>query len=149
MKLILRSDIDGLGRTGDIVDVADGYARNFLLPKGKAMKASKGAAADAATMQKARALKMAASKADAETQAALLGPATIKIVAKSGDGHRLFGSVTAVEVAAAIGAQTGIEIDRKHLKVEPAIKTVGSHSVQAHLHPEVNVAITVEVTAAS
>ncbi len=149
MKLILRSDIDGVGRTGDIVDVADGYARNYLLPKGKAMKASKGAAADAAAMQKSRALKMAASKADADAQAAILGPATITISAKSGDGHRLFGSVTAVEVAAAIGAQTGIEIDRKHLKVEPAIKTIGSHSVQIHLHPEVNVAITVEVTAAS
>ena len=148
MKLILRSDVEGLGRSGDLVEVANGYARNYLLPKGIAMKATKGAEADAKAMQKARALKLAASKADADAQAAILGPATITISAKSGDGHRLFGSVTAVEVAEAIHAQTGVEVDRKHLKVDP-IKTVGTHSVSVNLHPQVNVAITVEVTAAS
>lgn len=148
MKVILRSDVDGLGRSGDLVDVATGYARNFLLPKGIAMKATKGAEADAQATQKARALKLASTKVDAEAQAAILGPATINISAKSGDGHRLFGSVTAVEVAEAIHAQTGVEVDRKSLKVDP-IKTVGTHSVSVHLHPQVNVAITVEVSAAS
>ncbi len=147
MKLILRSDVEGLGRSGDVVDVSDGYARNYLVPKGLAMKATKGAAVQAEAMQRSRALKLAASKADALTQAAKLGPSIITLSAKSGDGRKLFGSITSLDVAAAIVAQTGIEIDRKAVKVEPAIKTVGSHSAVVHLHPEVDVSVTVEVSA--
>lgn len=147
MKLILRADVDGLGRFGDLVEVADGYARNYLVPKGLAMKATAGATAEAQAMRAARAQRLAETRADAEAQAAVLAPTVITIGARSGDGVRLFGSVTSTEVAAAIAESTGIEVDRKHLTVDPAIKTVGTHSVTAHLHPEVDVAIVVEVVA--
>jgi large subunit ribosomal protein L9 len=148
MQVILRSDLAGLGKRGDIVDVAEGHARNYLLPRGLALKASAGAVAQAAAMRRARDLRDAADRESAQTIAQTLVPKIITIVAKSGQGGRLFGSVTTSEIAAAIAEQTGIEIDRKQLHMDEPIKALGEHGVQARLHPEVHFPVTISVVAA-
>lgn len=144
MKVILRSDLTKVGKRGDIVEVAEGYARNYLLPKGLAIVASDGAVSQAAAMRRSRDLKDAKDREAAETIAKTLVSRTIAIKAKSGSEGRLFGSVTAGDVAAAIQAQAGIEIDRRKLSLEP-IKTVGTHSVTVRLHSDVEFPVTVEV----
>ena len=144
MKLILRSDLKGLGKRGDIVEVAEGYARNYLLPKGLAIVASDGAVNQAAAMRRSRDLKDAKDREAAETIAKTLVSRTIAIKAKAGSEGRLFGSVTAADVAAAVLAQTTIDIDRRKLHFEP-IKTVGSHTVTVRLHSDVEFPVTVEV----
>jgi large subunit ribosomal protein L9 len=147
MKLLLRSDVSGVGKRGDIVDVADGYARNFLVPKGFAIKASPGVEQQAEQMRRSRAVKDAHDRAGAEEIAKVLVPAVIKITARAGGEGRLFGSVTTSEVADAVRAQTGIELDRKTLSLDEAIKTTGSHAVGAKLHSDVQFQITIEVVA--
>ncbi|MGB1629942.1 MAG: 50S ribosomal protein L9 [Acidimicrobiales bacterium] len=143
MKVVLRSDVDGLGRKGEIMDVADGYFRNFLAPKGLALKATAGVEHQAEAMRRTAALRDAASKADAEEIATKLVPQTI--AAKAGDGGRLFGSVGAQEIVDAVDAQAGATIDRRSLDLESPIKDLGEHSVMCKLHPEVAFPITVSV----
>ena len=145
MKVVLRSDVDGLGRKGEIMDVADGYFRNFLAPKGLALKATAGVEHQAEAMRRTAALRDAASKADAEEIATKLVPQTITIAAKAGDGGRLFGSVGAQEIVDAVDAQAGATIDRRSLDLESPIKDLGEHSVVCKLHPEVAFPITVSV----
>lgn len=145
MKVVLRSDVDGLGRKGEIMDVADGYFRNFLAPKGLALKATAGVEHQAEAMRRTAALRDAASKADAEEIATKLVPQTITIAAKAGDGGRLFGSVGAQEIVGAIDAQVGAIIDRRTLDLEAPIKDLGERSVMCTLHPEVAFPITVSV----
>ena len=147
MKVILRSDVDGLGNRGDICDVADGYARNFLMPKGLAMKASRGAERQAESMRRARDVKDSAARSAAQDIASKLVPTVITISAKAGGEGKLFGSITTTDVAEAIVEQTGIEIDRRQLHIDDAIKTTGTHMVTAKLHAEVEFPVTVEVTA--
>jgi large subunit ribosomal protein L9 len=144
MKLILRSDLAGIGKRGDIVEVADGHARNYLLPRGFAIQASDGAVTQAKAMRRARDLRDAADRESAQTIATTLVAKTITITAKAGSEGKLFGSVTAADVAQAIHDQTNISIDRKKLHLDP-IKTVGTHSVSAKLHSDVEFPITVEV----
>jgi large subunit ribosomal protein L9 len=148
MKLILRSDLQGLGKRGDIVDVADGYARNYLLPKGKAIVATPGAVDQAARMRRARDLRDASDRDAATTVATTLVPKVIEITAKAGTEGRLFGSVTAADIVAAIEAQTSIVIDRKLIEIEEQIKSTGQHTVRATLHHEVSFPITLEVVPA-
>ncbi len=148
MELILRADVDGVGKKGDLVTVADGYARNFLLPKGRAFKASTGAHAQAEAMRRSRDLKDAAARTAAEDVAKTLVPTTITVTAKTGAGDRLFGSVTTSEIAEAIEAQTGIEIDRHKLHLDEPIKSLGTHMVPAKLHSDVEFPVTVEVVSA-
>ncbi len=148
MELILRADVDGVGKKGDLVTVADGYARNFLLPKGRAFKASTGAHAQAEAMRRSRDIKDAAARTAAEDVAKTLVPTTITVTAKTGAGDRLFGSVTTSEIAEAIEAQTGIEIDRHKLHLDEPIKTLGTHMVPAKLHSDVEFPVTVEVVSA-
>ena len=144
MKVILRADRTGLGKRGDIVEVKEGYARNFLLPKGHAIVANEGAVNQAAAMRKARDLRDAADRESAQTVASKLVAATITIPVKSGAEGRLFGSVTAADIATAIAEQTGIEIDRRKLHVEH-IKELGTHTVTAKLHSDVEFPVTVDV----
>jgi len=144
MKVILREDIDGVGRRGDIVVVADGHARNFLLPKGKAITATDGAVAQAAAMRKARDLRVAADREAAEAQAAILAAASLVITARAGNEGRLFGSVTAADVADVIKSATGIEVDRKRVTL-PQIRAVGEHAVTVRLHADVDCSLTVSV----
>lgn len=145
MKVILRSDRQGLGKRGDIVEVSPGYARNFLLAKGHALPATDGAVSQAAAMRRARDLRDQADREAAQTVASALVAKTIVIPMKAGAEGKLFGSVTATDVAAAVEAQTGIALDRRKLHVDH-IKTVGTHSVSAKLHSSVEFPITVEVT---
>lgn len=146
MKVILRSDLDGLGKRGDIVDVADGHARNFLLPKGHAIVASDGAVEQAGRMRQARDQRDSSAR-DAATQiASTLVPKVITVTAKAGPEGKLFGSVTAADVVEAVKAQTDIELDRRQLEVE-LIKTTGQHTVTASLHSDVSFPITIDVVA--
>lgn len=148
MQVILRSDLSGLGKRGDIVDVADGHARNYLLPRGLALKASPGAVDQAARMRRARDLRDAADRESAQTIAQALVPKIITISVKAGQGGRLFGSVTTGDVAEAVESQTGIHLDRRMLHVDDPIKVVGQHSVTARLHSDVQFPITVDVVPA-
>lgn len=144
MKVILRSDLPELGKRGDIVDVADGHARNYLLPKGLALVASEGALDQASRMRRARDQRDAQARDAARTIASTLVPKVITLSAKAGPEGRLFGSVTAADVVAAVAEQTGIELDRRQLDVEH-IKTTGQHSVTASLHADVSFPITIDV----
>ena len=147
MRVILRSDLDGLGKRGDIVDVADGYGRNYLLPRNLALVATPGSVDQAAKMRRARDLRDASDRESAQTVATTLVPKVITVTAKAGSEGRLFGSVTAADVVAAVREQTGIELERRQLDVEP-IKSVGEHLVTAKLHSDVSFPITVDVVPA-
>ena len=147
MNVILRSDVKGLGKRGDVVTVTDGHARNFLLPHGLAIGASEGAVAQAAAMRKARDDKERASREAAQEVASRLGAATISVSAKAGNEGRLFGSVTSTEVAKAIAAQTGIEVDKRDIEIETPIRTVGRHSVSVRLFHDVTSAVSIDVAA--
>lgn len=145
MKVILREDISGLGKRGDIVEVSDGHGRNFLLPRGLGIKASEGAVAQAASMRRRRDLRDAADREASQTVASALVAKVIEIKAKSGAEGRLFGSVTAADVAKAVEDQTGIALERRKLTVPDHIKSVGEHSVTVKLHNDVQFDITINV----
>jgi large subunit ribosomal protein L9 len=147
MKLLMRTDVDGVGKKGDVVDVSDGYARNFLVPKGLAVKATKGVESQAKAMRRSRDVKDAADRGAAEEIAKRLVPAVITISAKAGAEGRLFGSVSAADIVEAVREQTGVELDRKALTLDEHIKDVGTHTVPVRLHAEVQFPITVEVAA--
>ncbi|MGK2959100.1 MAG: 50S ribosomal protein L9 [Acidimicrobiales bacterium] len=147
MELILRSDVATLGKKGDVISVADGYARNYLMPKGLAMKAHKGALEQASAMRRARDVRDAADRQAAEELARQLVPKVINIKARAGAGGKLFGSVTTTDVAQAVLAQTGIELDRRKLYIDETIKEAGTYRVAARLHAEVEFPVTVEVSA--
>jgi len=149
IQVILRSDIVGLGKRGDIVEVSDGHARNFLLPKGKAMKANPGAVAQAAKMRRSRDLRDASDRDAAATVASTLVPKVISISARAGAEGKLFGSITSSDIVAAIEEQTGIQLDRKVVHIDVQIKTTGEHTVTAALHADVTFPITVEVVSDS
>jgi large subunit ribosomal protein L9 len=147
MELILRSDVSGLGHRGDVVEVSDGYGRNFLLPKGLAMKVTAGARQQAESMAKSRAVQDAAEREAAEGVATQLAGRTITIAMRASEEGKLFGSVTAADVADAVAAQASIEIDRHDLVLDN-IKELGTHEVVVRPHPEVQIPLIVEVTPA-
>ncbi|HEX2038441.1 MAG TPA: 50S ribosomal protein L9 [Acidimicrobiales bacterium] len=145
MRVVLRADVDGLGKKGDILDVADGYARNFLIPKGRAIKATPGVQAQADAMRRSRDLKDAKDRESAETVARTLVPMVIRIEARAGTEGRLFGSVTAADVIDAVQRQAGVALDRKRLHLDEPIKVLGTHHVPVKLHADVQFPVTVEV----
>ena len=147
MQVILKSDVEGLGTRGDVVTVADGYFRNYLLPRGLGYKASKGAEAEAEAMRKASAAKNEANRAEADKVAASLVPQVISISAKTDAGGTLFGSVSASDLSAAVEDQTGHVIDRRAFQLDAPIKTLGQHMVMTNIHSQVQFPVTVEVTA--
>lgn len=147
MRVVLRSDVAQIGKKGDVVEVADGYARNFLVPKGLAFKATPGVEAQAEAMRRSRDLRDATDRQAAEEVAKALVPRIIGISARAGAEGKLFGSVTTSEIAEAIQAQTGIEIDRRKLHLEEPIRTLGQHLVPAKLHSDVEFPVTVEIVA--
>ena len=147
MKVILASDVDNLGNKGDIVTVADGYARNYLVPKGLAMFASKGALKQAEDMQRARTERVRKEKEEAAARVASLGASPVYISARAGEGGRLFGSVTKSDVARAIEEQLSERIDRHLIRLDDPIRRLGKHEIEVHLHDEVNALVTVEVIA--
>jgi large subunit ribosomal protein L9 len=148
MKVLLRDDVAGVGRRGDIVKVAGGFARNFLLPGGRAIVATEGVALQAEQMRRGRDLREAQDRGAAEAQAALLAGAVIPVVARAAEGGRLFGSVGPAEVAEAIATVKGVEVDRARVVLPEHIKEVGSHQVSVELFGDVVTVVTVEVSAA-
>lgn len=147
MKIILRADVASVGKKGDVVEVSEGYARNYLVAKGLGLKATAGAVAQAASMRRSRDIKDARDREAAERMASALVPVVIRIPAKAGTEGRLFGSVTAAEVVAAVKAQTGAVLDRRRMHMDEPIKTLGVHEVPVRLHSEVEFRVTVEVVA--
>lgn len=147
MKVLLRSDINGVGRRGDIVDVKSGYARNFLLPSGAALKASDTIELQAASMRKARDIRDAKSREAAETQRSLIEKQTISVAARAGSNGRLFGSVTEADVVNAIRTATGISLDRHSIHMAEHLKEVGVATVSATLYDGVVATVNVEVVA--
>ncbi len=147
MRILLRDDVENLGRKGDLVDVADGYARNFLVPRGAAIPASPGAVRQAEAMRRSREARDARERAAAEELAAKLGAGPIRVAARAGEEGRLFGSVTNMDIATAVREQVGVELDRRAIELEEPIKELGSAEVRASVHPDVDVTLAVEVVA--
>ena len=147
MKVILQKEVEKLGDVGDVVDVKDGYARNFLLPRGFAIQATRGALQHIERVKVAREAKEAKGKQEAESLAAKITKTPVQIPAQAGEEGKLFGSVTAERIAEAVSATLGQEFDRRKIMLEEPIRSSGTHEVQIHLHPEVNATLTVFVVA--
>ena len=148
MKVILRADVDQVGKRGDLVDVSDGHARNHLIPKGLAMRATPDAEVQAQHMRMAREVRDTKAVEAAQEVATRLVPQVIHITAKAGESGGLFGAVHESDIATAVKEQTEIELDRKVIVIDEPIKSVGTHYVMARLHHEVQFPITIEVEAA-
>ena len=146
MKVLLRTDVDGVGKRGDIIEVAGGFARNHLLPAGKAILASDGVESQAAAMRRSRDLKDARDREGSETVAKTLVGNTITIRARAAN-DRLFGSVSTADIVRHVEEQTGAVIDRHDLVLHEPIKTVGEHSVRVELIGGVVFELTVDVVA--
>jgi large subunit ribosomal protein L9 len=145
MKVILTQSVDALGDKGDVVDVADGYARNYLVPKHLAVKASDGALKQAESMRVAREEAARRGREEAEQLAESLTGTRVVVAARAGDSGNLFGSIGASDVAEAIVKFTGIEIDRKIVDISEPIKEIGLHEVILRPHSDVSVAVTLDV----
>jgi len=148
MRVVLRSDVPNLGKRGDVCEVADGFARNFLLPKGRAIVANAGISEQAATMRRARETRDAHERQVAETVARALVQHVIRLPMRAGPEGKLFGSVTTTNIADAIAEQAGLQVDRYKLRLVEPIKTLGTHEVPLRLHAEVEFPVTVEVVRA-
>lgn len=147
MKVLLRSDIAGVGRRGDIITVSGGHARNYLLPKGLAIEATQGAVSQAEVMRRSRDQREAAERTAAHTIGATLAQSLFVVSAKAGKEGRLFGSVSAGDIVDAILQQAGITVDRKKINMISPIRTVGEHTVTADLFAGVEAVIKLSVVA--
>jgi large subunit ribosomal protein L9 len=145
MKIILQRSVDRLGDPGDVAEVADGYARNYLIPRGLAVKAEKGALRHAESLKRAHAVRTSAQKGDFEALASRIIQAPVVVTARAGEEGKLFGSVTAADIAEALSSQAGVPIDRRDVHLDEPIRSIGTHEVTVHLHPEVDPVITVDV----
>ena len=145
MKLILTHEVDGLGSPGDVVEVKDGYGRNYLLPRGFAIKWTRGGQKQIDSIRRARAAREIRSLDEAKQIAGQLGALKVRLTQRSGDNGRLFGSVTAADVADAIKAAGGPAVDKRRIQIRNPIKSVGDYTVEIRLHPEVNVSLPIEV----
>lgn len=152
MKLILTADVDHLGSVGDTVEVKDGYGRNFLLPRGLAIVASRGAQRQADDIRRARETKTVRDREHAnEIKTAIQALGSVSLPVKTAaDSGKLFGSVTAGDVVAAIKKAGGPNLDKRIVRLPKAhIKAVGTHPVVVHLHPEIDVEVALEVVGQS
>lgn len=145
MKLILTSDVNDLGKRGDVVDVADGYARNYLLPRSFAVKATPGAVEQAEAVREARIEADRKAKEEAEMIATQLVGSRVVIAAQSGDEGQLYGSVGVADVVEGIKRFTGIELTKNQVELEDPIKAIGLHEIQIKAHPEVEFPLTLDV----
>ena len=147
MKLILTQEVTGLGGPGDVVDVAGGYGRNYLVPRGLAMRWTRGGEKQIELIKRARSVRQIKTLDDAKAAAVTLGQLNVRVTRKAGTGGRLFGAVPPADIAAAVLAAGGPELDKRRIEIKNPIKTVGSHEVAIRLHPEVRATLTVEVAA--
>ncbi len=147
MKVLLRDDVEHLGRKGDLVDVADGYARNYLMPRGFAMAATKGTVRQAEAMRRSREAREVREREAAEELSGRLASAPVVVTARAGEEGKLFGSITTTEIATVLTERVGVEIDRRKLELDEPIKDLGTTEVRLRLHPDVEAVISVEVVA--
>ncbi|HEX8002399.1 MAG TPA: 50S ribosomal protein L9 [Mycobacteriales bacterium] len=147
MKLILKQEVSGLGGPGDMVEVADGYGRNYLLPQGKAILATKGAEKQIAAIRRAREVREVRDLGSARDIAAQLGGLTVTLAARAGDGGRLFGSITTADVVDAVSRAGGPKLDKRRVVLDAPIKALGTHTVTVKVHPEVDATVSLEVVA--
>ncbi len=147
MKLILTQEVSGLGAPGDVVDVAAGYGRNYLLPRGFAMPWTRGAQKQVELIKRARSVREIRTLEDAQVVAGQLQKLTVRLKRRAGSNGRLFGSVGPSDIATAVRDAGGPEIDRRKIVVPDPIKSAGSHRVQVRLHPDVSATINIEITA--
>lgn len=145
MKLILNQDVPGLGAPGDVVEVADGYGRNYLVPRGFAQRWTKGADKQIATIRRAREVREVRDLDHAKQIQAQLSGLSVTLPARSGEGGRLFGSVTTADIVTAVAAAGGPTLDRRLLTLPSPVKALGRHPVTVRVHPEVEATLTVDV----
>lgn len=145
VKIVLLQEVRTLGSPGDVVDVADGYARNFLIPRGLAERATPGVLKQVDQIRRRREIREVRDREKAQEIADRLAAMQIRIPAKAGEGGRLFGQVTPEHIAEAILKAGGPKVDRKRLHVEGPVKSLGAHQIHLRLHPEVEAAFNVEV----
>ncbi|RSS80986.1 50S ribosomal protein L9 [Streptomyces sp. WAC06614] len=148
MKIILTHEVSGLGTAGDVVDVKDGYARNYLVPRGFAIRWTKGGEKDVAQIRRARKIHEIATIEQANEVKSSLEGLKVRLAVRSGDAGRLFGSVTQADVATAIESAGGPKVDKRRVELGSPIKTLGAHQVSVRLHAEVVAQLGVEVVAA-
>ncbi|MEV4936670.1 50S ribosomal protein L9 [Streptomyces zaomyceticus] len=148
MKIILTHEVSGLGAAGDVVDVKDGYARNYLVPRGFAIRWTKGGEQDVAQIRRARKIHEIQTIEQANEIKARLEGTKVRLAVRSGDAGRLFGSVTPADIASAIKSAGGPDVDKRRVELGSPIKTLGSHQVSVRLHPEVAAKLGVEIVAA-
>ncbi|GAA0469484.1 MULTISPECIES: 50S ribosomal protein L9 [Streptomyces] len=148
MKIILTHEVSGLGTAGDVVDVRDGYARNYLVPRGFAIRWTKGGEKDVEQIRRGRKIREIASVEQANEVKGQLEGVKVKLAVRAGDAGRLFGSVTQADIASAIKAAGGPDVDKRRVEVGSPIKTLGAHQVSVRLHAEVVANVGVEVVAA-
>ncbi|KRV47295.1 50S ribosomal protein L9 [Wenjunlia vitaminophila] len=148
MKIILTNEVSGLGAAGDIVEVKDGYARNYLIPRRFAIRWTKGGEKDVEQIRRARRVREIQTLEDANAVKARLEAVKVRLRTRAGDSGRLFGSVTPADIAAAIKEADGPAVDKRRIELSAPIKSVGSHSFTVRLHPEVAATLDIEVTAA-
>lgn len=145
MKVILTQSVDSLGVKGDVVDVANGYARNYLVPKKFAVKASKGSLKQAEAMRQSRIENARKALDDARILADSLSGTRVVVAARAGDAGNLFGSIGAADIAEAIIKFTGIDIDQKMISLDEPIKEIGLHEIAIKPHSDVEVSVTLDV----
>ena len=145
MKLILTQQVAGLGAPGDVVEVKDGYGRNYLVPRGFAIQWSKGAEKQIAVIKKARAAREIATLEQAKEVADSLKGLKVVVKAQSGKSGRLFGAVTAGDIAEAVKTAGGPDLDKRRIEITNPIKTTGAHQVTVRLHPEVSGTVSLNV----
>ena len=148
MKLILTQEVDGLGAAGDVVEVKDGYGRNYLVPNGFAIRATKGAEKQVATIRRAREVREVRDLGLAKDIAGQLAGLEVKLQARSGEGGRLFGSITTADVVDAVAQAGGPKLDRRMITLPAPIKALGNHTATVKVHSEVEASVTIQVVAA-
>jgi len=148
MKLILTQEVAGLGSPGDVVEVRDGYGRNYLVPRGYAMAWTRGGEKQIATIRRARDARQVRDLGQAQELKRELEGLSVRLTARAGEGGRLFGSVTAADVVSAVRAAGGPQLDRRRLQLSGGIKSLGRHEVPVVLHPDVTATIPLEVVPA-
>jgi large subunit ribosomal protein L9 len=147
MKVILQKPVEKLGDPGDVVEVAGGYARNYLIPRSLAIRAHRGAEKQADTLRRSHLSRQSREKVEFEALAAKLIASQVRISARAGEEGKLFGSVTAADIAEAIAAQVQLMVDRKDVHLDEPIRSLGTHEVRVHLFAEVDPVLTLEVVA--
>ena len=148
MKLILTHEVTGLGAAGDVVEVKDGYGRNYLMPRGAAIRWTRGGEKQISSIRRGREVREVRDQSQASHIKRELEALSVKIPVRAGGGGRLFGAVTVADIVEAVSKAGGPQVDKRRIEIGQPIKTVGAHTVTVRVHPEVTAAVSVEVVPA-